>query len=164
MWVLRCVHTFDEWALPLCASSCRHSSLLPLETRAKISGMRTMLGFCSPEQIIRPEGPIVETQLPILLTLVVFGRTFTCLTLSTFVYPLEKGMATHTNIPALRILRTEGPWVAKSQTHLKNFVYKMGIINMFQVSLDAFRIWSGNYIWKSHVNLQSAKTSKIGHY
>ena len=79
----------------------------PLETIAKITGMRTMLGVCSPEQIIRLEGPSVDTQLQILLTLVVFGGSFTCLTLSTFVYSLEKEMATHTGIPALRILGTE---------------------------------------------------------
>ena len=73
-WVLLCMHVINEWVSPLCASS-----LLPLETRAKISSVRTMLGFCSPEQIIRLEGPGVETQLPILLTLAVFGRTLTYL-------------------------------------------------------------------------------------
>ena len=102
MWVLLCTRAFNEWVSPLCASC-----LLPLETRAKISSVRTMLGFCSPEQIIRLEGPGVETQLLILLTLAVSGRTLTYLTLGTFVYPLEKEMATHTDIPALRILWTE---------------------------------------------------------
>lgn len=32
------------------------------------------------------------------------------------------------------------------------FIYKMGIINIVNISLDILRIKSGNYMWMNHVN------------
>lgn len=82
MWVLLCTRAFNEWVSPLCASC-----LLPLETRAKISSVRTMLGFCSPWTDHQTRRTWSWDPAVILLTLAVSGRTLTYLTLDAFVYP-----------------------------------------------------------------------------